>query len=120
MEKQKNVLLGGAMRLKTLKNIRKKPGNMPSPRKPTTPGISASYREITDEDRASLLLAFEACGVAGYNEFFRECVKTFLAQTRDQNILIAWPPEFLVQDRSNKELVRLRWAAAKDRRHSDK
>lgn len=82
-------------------------------------GISANYKEITDQVKSEVSIAFDANGVAGWNEFFRECVRTFHAQTRDGS-LIAWPPEFLVQDRSNNQLVKLRWSTAKERQQNHK
>jgi hypothetical protein len=75
--------------------------------------IQGAYLDMPDEDLPRFLQALDANGIAGYNAFFRECVKNFLIQTKSGK-LIAWPPEFILQDRSNEELVRERWEYAKE------
>jgi hypothetical protein len=75
--------------------------------------IQGAYLDIPDEDVPQLLQAIDANGITGYNNFFRECVKSLLVQTR-HGALIAWPPEFILQDRSNEELVKERWEYAKE------
>jgi hypothetical protein len=75
--------------------------------------IQAAYLDIPDEDIPQILQAMDANGISGYNTFFRESLKNFLIQTRD-GTLIAWPPEFILQDRSNKALVKERWEYAKE------
>jgi hypothetical protein len=74
--------------------------------------IQGAY-DIPDEDVVKFLQALDANGIAGYNAFFRECVKNFIIQTRGEKF-IAWPPEFILQDRSNEELVKERWEYAKE------
>jgi hypothetical protein len=74
--------------------------------------IQGAY-DIPDEDVPKFLQALDANGIAGYNAFFRECVKNFIIQTKEGS-LIAWPPEFILQDRSNEELIKERWEYAKE------
>jgi len=75
--------------------------------------IQGAYLDIPDDHVPQLLQAMDANGIGTYNAFFRECVKSFMVQTR-QGTFIAWPPEFILQDRSNERLVKERWEHAKE------
>jgi hypothetical protein len=77
--------------------------------------IQAAYNDIPDKDVPALDTAMDANGIASNNAFFRECIKAFLIQTKEGE-LIAWPPEFVLQDRSNTQLVKDRWGKAKDKK----
>ena len=74
--------------------------------------IQGAYLDIPEEHIVQLRQIIDANGIGGYNAFFRECVKSLIIQTRPGS-LIAWPPEFLLQDRSNAGLVKDRWEHAK-------
>jgi hypothetical protein len=75
--------------------------------------IQGAYLDIPDDHVLQLLQIIDANGIGGYNALFRECVKSLILQTR-QGALIAWPPEFLLQDRANERLVKERWEHAKE------
>jgi hypothetical protein len=71
-------------------------------------------RELSDADIADLERRRAACGFSSWNEFFRECLSALQGQTSDGD-LIANPPEFVMQDRSNKKFVEHRWGKSKDK-----
>ena len=69
-------------------------------------------RELTDADIAELERRRLACGFSSWNDFFRECLSALKVGT-ENNELIANPPEFVQQDRSNKRFVAHRWGTSK-------
>ena len=76
--------------------------------------INVSLKKMTDEETSALDIALDANGVENPTSFFRECVKAAIIQTKDGG-LIAWPPQFVMQDRSDQVYVRDRWSTAQDR-----
>jgi hypothetical protein len=72
-----------------------------------------SDKELTEAEIADLERRRAACGFSSWNEFFRECLSALQGQTAEGD-LIANPPEFVMQDRSNKRFVEHRWGTSRD------
>lgn len=72
----------------------------------TVPTIQTSYIGFPEENLEELKLALAAINVESYTVFWKGCIDSLLAQSR-QGELIAWPPAFALQDR-DPEYVRLK------------